>query len=89
MYVGEGGGFLGGVGGLCVDCLALGQGGPVSTFGTCALLFVACFIFSLWGCVHLPAFARHPPPLGSFVCVFRRSCLVVVVGRVFFALGAG
>ena len=46
--------------------------------------------FSLWGCVHLPAFARHPTPLGSFVCVFRRSCLVVVVGRVFFfALGAG
>ncbi len=69
-------------------CCVLGWG---SLYLAVPRVFAAFLLlcFSLWGCVHLPAFARHPSPLGSFSCVFRRNCLLVHVGRVFFALGQG
>ncbi len=69
----------------CWICHSLGSFSCVLGWGSLNLAVprgVCLLSFSLWGCVHLPAFA-------SFVCVFRRSCLFVVVGRVFFALGAG
>ena len=49
--------------------LALGQGGPVSTFGTCALLFVACFLFPCGGvCTYLPL-QGAPLPSGRLYVV--------------------
>ncbi len=61
--------FLG-VGGLCVVVfLRWGRVGPVSTFGTCALLFVACFFFFSWGvCTYLPL-QGTPLPSGRLYVV--------------------